>query len=211
METSQRIVSLIFGALAAALPVQIPAASQGTMNNTTIGGFDPRTGQPFSYYETLGGCGANSQVSTVHSHMTNTLNTPVEALEFACPFRITHYGLRRTASPYGLAGGEPGQSGKNLLKQNGASHSLPGKFTPAAAGREKNSGSNPRWRLGIERLTPGSGAKAATAPTARRAPGSGVLLSLRSFCRAAPTGCCCLACLPGHRRRARNCETRRGC
>lgn len=98
VETSQRIVDLVLGALAQAIPEQIPAASQGTMNNTTIGGIDPRSGQPFSYYETLaGGCGATSRqdgADAVHSHMTNTLNTPVEALEYAYPFRVTQYSLR---------------------------------------------------------------------------------------------------------------------
>lgn len=99
VETSQRIVDLVLGALSQALPQQIPAASQGTMNNTTIGGLDPRNGQPFSYYETLaGGCGASlghDGASAVHSHMTNTLNTPVEALEYAYPFRVKEYSIRK--------------------------------------------------------------------------------------------------------------------
>ncbi|WP_303722262.1 hydantoinase B/oxoprolinase family protein [Malonomonas rubra] len=111
VETSQRIVDLVLGALAQAIPEQIPAASQGTMNNTTIGGIDPRTGQPFSYYETLaGGCGATSSqdgASAVHSHMTNTLNTPVEALEYAYPFRVTQYSLREGSGGHGqMKGGD---------------------------------------------------------------------------------------------------------
>ncbi len=113
VETSQRIVDLVLGALAQAIPEQIPAASQGTMNNTTIGGVDPRTGQPFSYYETLaGGCGASRQedgASAVHSHMTNTLNTPIEALEYAFPFRVTQYSLRPDS------GGKGRQKGGNGL------------------------------------------------------------------------------------------------
>jgi N-methylhydantoinase B len=112
VETSQRIVDLVLGALAQAIPEQIPAASQGTMNNTTIGGIDPRTLQPFSYYETLaGGCGATSRqdgASAVHSHMTNTLNTPVEALEYAYPFRVTRYSLRDESGGKGRQRGGDG-------------------------------------------------------------------------------------------------------
>ena len=112
VETSQRIVDLVLGALAQAIPLQIPAASQGTMNNTTIGGIDPRSGQPFSYYETLaGGCGATSRqdgASAVHSHMTNTLNTPVEALEYAYPFRVTRYSLRPDSGGQGQQRGGDG-------------------------------------------------------------------------------------------------------
>jgi len=98
VETSQRIVDVVFGALAQALPQVIPAASQGTMNNLTAGGIDPRTGQPFAYYETMGGgMGARpglDGISGVHVHMSNTMNTPVEAFEFAYPMRITRYALR---------------------------------------------------------------------------------------------------------------------
>jgi N-methylhydantoinase B len=99
VETSQRIVDVVLGALSHALPERIPAASQGTMNNLTIGGLDPRSGRPFAYYETLaGGCGATARgngESAVHSHMTNTLNTPIEALEYAYPFRVQEYSIRR--------------------------------------------------------------------------------------------------------------------
>ncbi|WP_291320134.1 hydantoinase B/oxoprolinase family protein [Desulfonatronospira sp.] len=98
VETSQRIVDVILGALSRAIPDRIPAASQGTMNNVTIGGVDPRRGKTFTYYETLaGGMGASCKhhgESGVHSHMTNTLNTPVEALEHTYPFRVLAYGLR---------------------------------------------------------------------------------------------------------------------
>jgi N-methylhydantoinase B len=99
VETSQRIVDVVLGALAEALPERIPAASQGTMNNVTIGGTDPRTGKAFSYYETIaGGMGAascNRGESAVQSHMTNTLNTPIEALEYSYPFLVTEYSIRR--------------------------------------------------------------------------------------------------------------------
>jgi N-methylhydantoinase B len=99
VETSQRIVDVLLRALAPAVPDRIPAAASGTMNNLTIGGIDPRTGEPFAYYETIAGAmGARPSqdgVSGVHTHMTNSLNTPAEALEYAYPLRVRQYGLRR--------------------------------------------------------------------------------------------------------------------
>jgi N-methylhydantoinase B len=98
VETSQRIVDVLLRALAQAIPERIPAAASGTMNNLTIGGVDPRTGEPFAYYETIaGGMGARpgkAGVSGVHVHMTNSLNTPAEALEYAYPLRVRRYSLR---------------------------------------------------------------------------------------------------------------------
>jgi N-methylhydantoinase B len=98
VETSQRITDVVLGALAQARPDLVPAASSGTMNNLTIGGYDPHAGRHYTYYETIcGGAGAGPRgpgLSAVHTHMTNTLNTPVEALELAYPFRITAYGVR---------------------------------------------------------------------------------------------------------------------
>lgn len=98
VETSQRIVDVLLRALAQAIPSRIPAAASGTMNNLTIGGLDPRTGEPFAYYETIaGGMGARPSkagVSGVHTHMTNSLNTPAEALEYAYPLRVQRYSLR---------------------------------------------------------------------------------------------------------------------
>lgn len=98
VETSQRITDVLFGALAGAVPDRIPAASQGTMNNLSIGGEDPRTGSPFTYYETtgggMGGRPHSPGPSAIHVHMTNTRNTPVEALEHAYPFRVERYGVR---------------------------------------------------------------------------------------------------------------------
>jgi len=98
VETSQRIVDVLLKALAHAVPDRIPAAASGTMNNLTIGGLDPRAGEPFAYYETIaGGMGARPNkdgVSGVHTHMTNSLNTPAEALEYAYPFRLRQYSLR---------------------------------------------------------------------------------------------------------------------
>jgi N-methylhydantoinase B len=98
VETSQRIVDVLLRALAQAIPDRIPAAASGTMNNLTIGGMDPRTGEPFTYYETIaGGMGARPGkpgISGVHTHMTNSLNTPAEALEYAYPLRVRSYSLR---------------------------------------------------------------------------------------------------------------------
>jgi N-methylhydantoinase B len=103
VETSQRIVDVVLGALAEALPDRVPAAGQGTMNNLTIGGArftdDAVSGErSFAYYETIaGGMGAGPDgdgLGGVHVHMTNTLNTPVEALEQTYPFRVATYRLR---------------------------------------------------------------------------------------------------------------------
>jgi N-methylhydantoinase B len=97
VETSQRIVDTVLGALAPACPDRVPAAGQGTMNNLTVGGTRP-DGASFAYYETIaGGMGAGPAgdgLSGIHVHMTNTLNTPVEALEQTYPFRVTTYRLR---------------------------------------------------------------------------------------------------------------------
>src|SRR5246500_578438 len=97
-EASQRIVDVLMRALAQAIPDRIPAAASGTMNNLTVGGIDPRTSEPFAYYETIaGGMGARPGkpgVSGVHTHMTNSLNTPAEALEYAYPLRVRRYAIR---------------------------------------------------------------------------------------------------------------------
>ena len=111
VETSQRIVDVVFGALARVRPEQVPAAGQGTMNNLTIGGTRP-DGTPFAYYETIGGgMGASPEgdgLGGVHVHMTNTLNTPVEALEQTYPFRITTYCLRTSSGGEGRHRGGDG-------------------------------------------------------------------------------------------------------
>jgi N-methylhydantoinase B len=165
VETSMRIVDVLYGALAQALPGRIPSASQGTMNNLACGGIDPRTGAAYAYYETIGG-GAGAGLGThgasgIHCHMSNTLNTPVEALELALPVRVRQYAIRRGSGgsglhrggdglireieflsaarvtvlsdrrrrgPYGLAGGQPGQPGKNILIEGDRQETrLPGK------------------------------------------------------------------------------------
>lgn len=105
VETSQRIVDVLLGALAIAIPEKIPAASQGTMNNITIGGFDTFKQKPFAYYETIGGGMGATRFSdgemAVHSHMTNTMNTPIEALEYAYPLRVMKYMVRKDSGGEG--------------------------------------------------------------------------------------------------------------
>ncbi|NPA52813.1 MAG: hydantoinase B/oxoprolinase family protein [Aquificae bacterium] len=112
VETSQRIVDVVLGALFKAIPEHIPAASQGTMNNLSIGGINPENNQPFSYYETIGGgLGASLKgdgESAIQSHMTNTLNTPIEAVEFEYPFLITQYSIRKNSGGNGLHKGGDG-------------------------------------------------------------------------------------------------------
>lgn len=152
VETSQRITDVLLGALAQAIPDRIPAASSGTMNNLTLGGWDQRRDRPFAWYETIaGGMGASARGpggSAVHTHMTNSWNTPIEAFEHQYPLRVRRYGIRRGSGgrgrhsggdgivreiefltpcevtilsdrrrfgPYGLAGGKPGNPGRNSL------------------------------------------------------------------------------------------------
>jgi N-methylhydantoinase B len=123
VETSQRITDVVMGAFAQALPHLIPAASQGTMNNVTFGGVmeageQRRRGagearpMPFAYYETIGG-GIGAGPTAVgghgmHSHMSNTRNTPIEALEYTYPLRITEYSLRTDSGGKGQQQGGDG-------------------------------------------------------------------------------------------------------
>ncbi|MBE0447139.1 MAG: hydantoinase B/oxoprolinase family protein [Actinobacteria bacterium] len=111
VETSQRIVDVLLGALAQALPDRIPAASQGTMNNLSFGFKYPGGGE-HTYYETIGGgMGAypgKDGLSGVHTHMTNTLNTPIEALELAFPVRVRECSLRHGSGGNGKFSGGDG-------------------------------------------------------------------------------------------------------
>lgn len=111
VETSQRIVDTLLRALAKAIPERIPAASQGTMNNFTLGGLGP-DGEPFAYYETIaGGMGARATLDGldgIHTHMTNSLNTPIEALESFYPVRVRRYALRRGSGGRGRQRGGDG-------------------------------------------------------------------------------------------------------
>ncbi|MDQ7781493.1 MAG: hydantoinase B/oxoprolinase family protein [Desulfomonilaceae bacterium] len=167
VETSQRVVDVLLAALAQAIPWKIPAASQGTMNNLTIGAAHPDPSLSFAYYETVGGgAGAGPSgagASGIHSHMTNTMNTPVEALEASYPLLVEKFRLRRDSGgrgkhaggegicrdirilrparvamiterrkipPYGLAGGSPGKTGKNVvIRADGSRVELPSKVS----------------------------------------------------------------------------------
>jgi N-methylhydantoinase B/oxoprolinase/acetone carboxylase alpha subunit len=111
VETSQRITDALLGAMAQAAPGRIPAASSGTMNNLTLGGYDSRAKKNFAYYETIaGGMGASPAgpgESAVHTHMTNSWNTPIEALENQYPLRVRRYEIRRGSGGKGRnAGGD---------------------------------------------------------------------------------------------------------
>ena len=154
VETSSRIVDVLFAAFGNALPV--PARGQGTMNNVTLGN------DRFTYYETIGGgqgaCPGADGPSGIHVAMSNTLSTPAEALELAYPIRVERHELRlgsggrgtwpggdgvvrelrvleacrlsllterRAYAPAGADGGEPGATGRNLV--NG--RELPAKAT----------------------------------------------------------------------------------
>lgn len=111
VETSQRITDVLLGALNKALPERMPAASQGTMNNLAMGSVAQDGAPPWSYYETIaGGTGAfpgGIGLSATHSHMTNTLNTPIESLETHFPVRLGRYEIRRGSGGRGrFAGGD---------------------------------------------------------------------------------------------------------
>lgn len=127
VETSQRIVDVLLGALARANPGAVPAASQGTMNNVLIGGWDVARQQPFTYYETIGGgMGARPGLdgpAGIHSHMTNTLNTPAEAMEYAYPIQVQRYALRENSGGAGQFRGGAGLR-RDLLLLNQTTASL---------------------------------------------------------------------------------------
>jgi len=116
VEASQRITDTLLRALAKAAPDRVPAASYGTMTNLTVGGVDHRTGAPFTYYETTaGGMGARpgmDGIDGIHCHMTNSLNTPIEALEYAYPFRVRSYGYRK-----GSGGNGEFRGGNGLVRE----------------------------------------------------------------------------------------------
>jgi N-methylhydantoinase B len=163
VETSQRITDAIFGAFAQALPEVVPAASQGTMNNITAGGIDPRTQQPFAYYETMGGgMGARpglDGLSGVHTHMSNTLNTPVEAFEYAYPMRITRYQLRDGSGGRGAFRGGDGLV-REITFEAAADVTLLSERRRLApyglqGGEPGNCGENRLCRAGQEQLLPG--------------------------------------------------------
>jgi N-methylhydantoinase B len=113
VETSTRIVDVLLGALAQAIPQHIPAASHGSMNNVAMGSNDAPS---WDYYETIGGgMGASMRgngLSGVQTHMTNTLNTPIESLELLYPLRVVRYALRR-----GSGGSGQHRGGDGLIRE----------------------------------------------------------------------------------------------
>jgi N-methylhydantoinase B len=130
VETSTRIVDVTLKAFSSIIPERVCAACQGTMNNVTIGGVDPRTGKYFTYYETIaGGFGARYNkdgVDGIHSHMTNTLNTPIEALESAYPLRVRRYELVRGSGGRGRFRGGLGIRRDTEVLAEGSTISLMG-------------------------------------------------------------------------------------
>jgi N-methylhydantoinase B len=154
VETSQRAVDLLLAALAQALPGRIPAQSCGTMTNLTLGGRDPGTGSPFTYYETIaGGMGASKSspgMSGVHTHMTNSLNTPIEAMEQEYPLQVVTYRVRRGSGGAGKRRGGDGvvREIRFLAAGRGAllaeRHRIPPKGS--AGGRPGKPGG--AWRIG---------------------------------------------------------------
>jgi N-methylhydantoinase B/oxoprolinase/acetone carboxylase alpha subunit len=163
VETSQRITDVVLGALAGALPGRLPAASQGTMNNVTLGGRDPRTGKPFAYYETIGGgMGARpglDGISAVHTHMSNTRNTPIEAIEHDLPVRIRQYAVRR-----GSGGAGRWRGGDGIVREYEVladtevtvlSDRRVGVPYGAAGGHPGHAGRNTLIRGGVETILPG--------------------------------------------------------
>lgn len=112
VETSTRIVDVVLGALAQVMPDSIPAASHGSMNNLAMGYTGNETHPAWDYYETIGGgmgAGKNTDgLDAVQTHMTNTLNTPIESLEMKYPVRITRYQIRQGSSGAGKHNGGEG-------------------------------------------------------------------------------------------------------
>jgi len=162
VETSQRIVDVLLGALHALGVPGIPAASQGTMNNLLAGGTDA-DGRPWAYYETMGGGGGaapgHAGTSGLQVHMTNTRNTPIEALESAYPIRVEKYAVRRGSGGGGRwAGGDgvvrrlrflaPAQVTLVTERRQAAPWVLAGGGSGAV-------GENRWWRAGRARRLPG--------------------------------------------------------
>ena len=112
VETSTRVVDVVLGALAKAIPAKIPAASHGSMNNLAMGSESNSAGQAWDYYETIGGgMGASALtdgIDAVQTHMTNTLNTPIESLEMTFPIRVNRYQIRAGSGGRGACEGGSG-------------------------------------------------------------------------------------------------------
>jgi N-methylhydantoinase B len=163
VETSQRIVDVVWGAISQALPSQMPAASSGTMNNLTAGGTVPATGEPWAYYETigggLGGGPTSAGLDATHSHMTNTLNTPAETLELSYPMRVLENSVRRGSGGKGQHKGGDGIVRRTQFLAPATvtiiSERRRGAPWPAAGGQPGKSGSNSLERNGKRRALPG--------------------------------------------------------
>jgi N-methylhydantoinase B/oxoprolinase/acetone carboxylase alpha subunit len=163
VETSQRITDVVLGALGRALPERLPAASQGTMNNVTLGGTDPRTGRRFAYYETIGGGMGGRKglagLSGVHTHMSNTRNTPVEAIEHYLPVRIRQYRLRTDSAGSGaFPGGQGIVREYEMLTETSVTVLSERRRRPpygAAGGQPGGRGRNTLVRDGKEQSLPG--------------------------------------------------------
>ena len=160
VETSQRIVDVLFLALAEPLQDRVPAQSQGTMNNVTVGAV---RGRRFSYYETVaGGEGAlpyREGMDGVHTHMTNTRNTPVEALELAYPLRVEEYRLiPGSGGPGRNRGGDGVRRSLRVLAPSGVASVISERRRHApkgiAGGGDGRPGRNRLLRGGKERLLP---------------------------------------------------------
>ncbi len=170
VETSQRITDVVLGALSKAAPDRIPAASSGTMNNLTLGGWDTVRGRAFAYYETIaGGMGASAGtrgLSATHTHMTNSWNTPIEAFEHQYPLRIRAYRIRKGSGGRGLhtggdsivrefeflTGGEvtvlSDRRDRGPYGLSGGAPGKPGRNTLIRGGRSKKVGA--KERFGVE-------------------------------------------------------------
>ncbi len=163
VETSQRVVDVLWGALAIAVPALAPAASQGTMNNLIIGGIDPRRNRAFTYYETIaGGSGAGptgNGADAVQVAMTNTLNTPIEAMELAYPLAARRYEVRRGSGGRGRHRGGDGviREIETLVPATATIVTERRLYQPwgAAGGGPGRSGANVLVLAGEERRLPG--------------------------------------------------------
>src|SRR5690606_20739740 len=175
VETSQRIADVVLGALARAAPDRVPAASQGTMNNVLIGN------EEFAYYETVaGGQGARPWAdgqSGIHTGMTNTQNTPIEALHTHYPFRVVAYTLRRrsggdgaaeTPRPLGRRGGRAGIDRRGLPAPGGRIGGTAARRVHRRSPPRRPSGRAHAWWRGVGRTGP-----AVACPRGRRQPASG--------------------------------------
>ena len=127
VETSMRNADLVLGALARLAPGRVPAQSGGSMNNVMIGGLDG-TGRSWAFYET-NGCGMGARpdadgIDGIHVHMTNTLNTPIEAIERTMPMLITAYEFAETSAGDGEFRGGSGLVRAFALRDGSATASL---------------------------------------------------------------------------------------